>query len=132
MNVDMLVEKYVELRDRKAAIKKEAEEAEARLTKLMDIIELKLKETMTLTGTKSLKTDHGTAYITYKESATVADWDVLFDFIKRSENWDLLEHRVSKTAVKDLMEEDRHGNYVNPPPPGVNFTRLEAVNVRRS
>ena len=132
MKIDTLVATYVSLRDRKAAIEKEAKAEEARLSKLMDIIELKLKETMTLTGTKSLKTDFGTAYITYKESATVADWDVLFDFIKRSEQWDLIEHRVSKTAVKNLMEEDRHGNYVNPPPPGVNFTRFEAINIRRS
>ena len=78
-----------------------------------------------------MKTAHGTAYIAYRESATVADWDVLLGFIKKSEAWDLLERRVSKSAVKDRMEEDRNGNYHQEPPPGVNFVRIEGVNVRR-
>ena len=132
LNVENLVTKYIELRDRKAQIEKELEAEKAKLTKLMDAIEERLKGLMHDTGTKSLKTDHGTAYIAYKDSATVADWDALLDFIVTNENWDLLERRVSKTAVKHLMEEDRNGNYTNPPPPGVNFVRFETVNVRRS
>ena len=43
----------------------------------------------------------------------------------------MLERRVSKSAVKDRMEEDRNGNYHQEPPPGVNFGRIEGVNVRR-
>ena len=132
MTADTLTAKYVELRDRKAAIKKEAEIEEAKLQVLMEGIEGKLKELMTSLGVKSMKTAHGTAYIAYKESATVADWTVLLDFIKQKEAWDLLERRVSKTAVKDRMEEDRNGQYTKPPPPGVDFTRIEGVNVRRA
>lgn len=132
MNVDTLTAKYIELRDRKAKIKKDAEAAEAELTKIQDAIEDKIKEIMHNAGVTSMKTPHGTAYIAYKESATVADWDVLLNYIKENEAYDLLEKRVSKTAVRDRMEEDRHGNYTNPPPPGVNFVRLEGVNVRRT
>jgi hypothetical protein len=29
------------------------------------------------------------------------------------------------------MEEDRNGQYQHEPPPGVNFVRIEGVNVRR-
>lgn len=132
MNADALTMKYVELRDRKAAIEKEAEIQVNKLKVLMDGIEGKLKEIMTTNGVTSLKTPHGTAYIAYRDSASVADWDVLLDFIREKEAWDLLEHRVSKTAVKDRMEEDRNGQFVNPPPPGVNFVRFEGVNIRRS
>jgi hypothetical protein len=132
MNADMLTAKYVELRDRKAAIKKAAEIEEAKLQVLLDGIENKLKEIMTETGVKSMKTDHGTAYLTYRESATVADWDVLLNHIKEKGAWDLLERRVSKAAVKEVMAEDRNGEYTEPPPPGVNFVRIEGVNVRRS
>ena len=77
LNADQLVNKFVELRDRKAAIKKELETKEAELTKMMDAIEDKLKELMHETGAKSMRTEHGTAYITYRESATVADWETL-------------------------------------------------------
>ena len=131
MNVDDLTAKYIELRDRKAKIKKEAEDAEAALSVLQDAIGDKIREIMHANGVTSVKTAHGTAYIAYRESATVADWDVLLGFIKKSEAWDLLERRVSKSAVKDRMEEDRNGNYHQEPPPGVNFVRIEGVNVRR-
>jgi predicted transcriptional regulator len=132
VNVDTLVTKFVELRDRKAKIEKDAEEAKKPLNELMDAIETKIKEELHAQGATSLKTPHGTAYLAYRESATVADWDALLTYIQREQQWDLLEHRVSKTTVKTLMEEDRNGEYQNPPPPGVNFTRFETINVRRS
>ena len=131
MNVDDLTAKYIELRDRKAKIKKEAEDAEVALSTIQDAIADKIKEIMHEQGVTSLKTAHGTAYIAYRESATVADWDVVLNFIRKEEAWDLLERRVSKTAVKDRMEEDRNGQYQHDPPPGVNFVRVEGVNVRR-
>jgi len=131
VNVDDLTAKYIELRDRKAKIKKEAEDAEAALSALQDAIGDKIREIMHEMGVTSLKTAHGTAYIAYRESATVADWDVLLGFIKNQRLGNLLERRVSKSAVKDRMEEDRNGNYHQEPPPGVNFVRIEGVNVRR-
>jgi len=131
MNVDDLTAKYIELRERKAKIRKEADEAEAALDVIQDAVGDKIREIMHEQGVTSVKTAHGTAYIAYRESATVADWDVLLGFIKKSEEWDLLERRVSKSAVKDRMEEDRNGQYQHEPPPGVNFVRIEGVNVRR-
>ena len=44
MNVDTLTAKYVELRDRKAAIKRAADEETAKLDVLQDKIEDKIKE----------------------------------------------------------------------------------------
>lgn len=132
MNIDTLTAKYVELRNRKAEIEKKAEEEKRKLTKIMEAIELKLKEVMHEQGSTSVKTPHGTAYIAYKESATVADWEAVLNYITMNERWDMLERRVSKATVKSIMDEDKDGNYVNPPPPGVNFTRFETVNVRRS
>lgn len=131
MNADNLTAKYVELRDRRAGLKKTYEEEDGKLVALQDAIADKLKEIMHENGLTSLKTPHGTAYIAYRESASVADWEVLLGYIKAQEAWDLLERRVSKSAVKDRMEEDRNGNYTHPPPPGVDFVRIEGVNVRR-
>lgn len=132
VNIDQLCAKFVELRDRRTAIEKQAETDKAKLTKIMDAIEDKIKAIMHEQGTTSLRTPHGTAYITHKESATVADWDTLLDYIIKTENYNLLERRVSKTEVRNLMDEDRNGQYQNPPPPGVNFVRFEAINIRRS
>lgn len=132
MNIDTLTAKYVELRDRKAEIEKKADAEKKKLVHIMEAIELKIKEMMHEQGSTSVKTPHGTAYIAYKESATVADWEAVLDYITYHERWDMLERRVSKATVKSIMDEDKDGNYVNPPPPGVNFTRFETVNVRRS
>jgi hypothetical protein len=132
VNVDQLTAKYVELRDRKAAIEKEAEIQVNKINVLLEGIEGKLKEVMTVNGVTSLKTPHGTAYIAYRDSATVADWEAVLGFIRTNGQWGLLERRVSKAMVKELMEEDRNGKFTKPPPPGVNFVRFEGVNVRRS
>lgn len=132
LNVDLAVAKFVELRDRKAALKKQCDEETQKLDSLMDGIEVWVKTQMHEAGTTSMKTPHGTAYIAWKESATVADWDAVLGYIKEHEAWGLLEKRVSKAEVKTIMEEDRNGQYQNPPPPGVNFVRVETINVRRS
>jgi hypothetical protein len=131
LTVDKAVEKYVELRDRKASLKAAYESEAEQLTELQGHIEQYIREKMHELGVTSFKTDHGTAFRQYKESATVADWDTILDYIKDNDAYHLLERRVSKTAVKDLMSERRDGTYENPPPPGVNFTRIESMGIRR-
>jgi len=128
---DMLVEKYIELRDRRAAAKRAYEENDARFKEGMEILEGKLKSILDETGQTSGKTRHGTFFRTHTTSATVADWEKMLDFIRKNEQWGLLERRVSKSRVVELMEERADGSYTNPPPPGVNFTRFETVQIRR-
>ena len=131
MDTDRLTAKYIELRDRRAALKKQYEDTDHQLVRLMEGIEGALKQEMHRINARSVNTNHGTVYIGYQESARVADWDSLLDHIQTTERWDLLERRVSKSVVKELMTETRDGGYVNPPPPGVDFTRIEKVFIRR-
>lgn len=131
-NADTLVEKYVELRDRRAAAKKEFEANDAKFKQALEILEGKLKALLDEAGANSMNTDHGTFFRTYTTSATVADWDALLTFIQNNEQWGLLERRVAKTRVMELMGEKADGSFANAPPPGVNFTRFEGVQVRRS
>ena len=53
------------------------------------------------------------------------DRDEYLKFVIEKEMWDLLENRVSKTAVRDYLEE--HGEL----PPGVNYVTTQVVRVRR-
>lgn len=131
IEANVLIAKYVELRDRKAALEKTVREQTAQLDNLMNAIETRLTAFLDEQGVTSLKSPSGTVYFTHRESATVADWVAVLDYIRANEAWDLLEHRVSKTAVKALMEEDRNGEYQKPPPPGVDFRRFRTVGVRR-
>jgi hypothetical protein len=56
----------------------------------------------------------------------VADWDACFDWIKKTQAWEFLERRVSKSTVKDYME--AHGEV----PPGISVNSELVVRVRKA
>lgn len=132
MDVNKMVETYVGLRDKRAVAKKEWEGVDAQYRMLLDKLEEKLKMALDEVGATSIKTPHGSFFKTYTTSAKVADFDALLTFIKEHEEWGLLERRVSKTRVVELMSERADGTFANDPPPGVDFVRIEEVQVRRS
>src|SRR3972149_4198947 len=101
MNVDDLTAKYIELRDRKAKIKKKAEDAEAALTTIQDAIGDKIREIMHANGVTSLKTAHGTAYIAYRESAEMRCTCLSSICRIAREAWRRWPRPSAKSAVKD-------------------------------
>lgn len=124
-HIDQVIAAYVKLRDKKdnleAAVKEQTKEIKAKMEKL----ELWLREQADNQGVTSFKTKAGTAFMTTTDFANVADWDAVLDFIKTNGAFDMLEKRVSKTAVRGYIEQHKQV------PSGVNYgTRLE-VNVRR-
>lgn len=127
ITVDMVVAKYIETRDeiesRQKALDAELADLRALQQKRTDWIKAKLDEL----GCDNFKTPHGTAFITYKDSATVADGEVFKDWVYA--DWEIrkfyLNNAVNKTAVKQAVEE---GQTV---PPGVNYTRFKDVGIRR-
>ena len=116
---------YMALRDRKAAIEAEAKAKVAEIRAKLDKLEAYLKAEMDAQGVTSFKSDSGTAFVVATDYASVADWDAVLNFILTNEAFDMLEKRVSKTAVRGYIEQTKTV------PPGVNYgTKLE-VNVRR-
>lgn len=124
MNYEQAAAKYTELRNAVAAIDKKAKEEKAKLTSVMVDIEnwfaLKAQEE----GLKTIPTTVGTAYWSTHNSATTAEPAVFKQFVIDNQQWDLLETRPSKTAVKSYIE--GHGV----PPPGVNFSSIKVFNLR--
>ena len=55
-------------------------------------------------GTKSIKTDSGTAYYIETKFVSVTSWDSALAFILENEYWHLLKKDVAGTASKDLIE----------------------------
>ena len=131
MKTDQLVAKYVELRDRRSALKKQYEEEDKKLTTFMERMEEMFHALLVESGETSKRTSAGTVFLTHKEYAGVADWDSIKEYIKENDAWGLVQRRISLTAVKEIMSVDANGKYRNPPPPGVNFVRKETVGVRR-
>jgi len=126
MKVSELVGKYIELRDKKAALKAEYDKKVESLDATLAQIEAKFLEVFQQTGINSVATEAGTAYQAIRTSATVADRDTFFDFVRSREEWTLLEARAAKTAVEQYKE--AHGEL----PPGLNWREERVVNFRRS
>jgi hypothetical protein len=123
--VDEVIATYMKLRVQRDVIEAEVKDRVAGIKEKMEKLEAWIKEQADTQGVTSFKTKHGTAFLTTTDYANVADWDSVLDFIKREEAFDMLERRVSKTAVRGYIEATKAV------PPGINYgTKLE-VNIRK-
>lgn len=125
LTVDQVVAGYIALRQQKKAIERDAKEKTDALDAKMGKIEAWLLAQANQQGVTSFKTNHGTAFVTTTDFANVSNWDAMLEFVKEREAFDLLERRVSKTAVRGYIDADGRV------PAGVNYGTKLSVNVRR-
>ena len=125
VTVDAVIKKYMKLREKKAlveaTIKEELDKIKADMTKL----EAFLKAKLDADGLTSFKTEYGTAFLTTTDFANVDDWDAVLRFIREEEAYDMLEKRVSKTAVRGYIEANKEV------PPGVKYGTKLDINIRK-
>lgn len=122
---DDAVRVYREVRDRYDALKKSQTEERKKYQATMADIEARFARALEKMGADSVKGEHGTVYKSERVSTKVTDWDATLTFIRENEHWDLLDHRVSKAVVQELMEET--GEDV----PGVAIGREIIIGVRK-
>ena len=126
MKLSEVVAKYVELREKKANLKSEYAMQVAPIEAKMAKIEGKLLEVLDQTGGKSFRTPHGTAYVSVRTTASVADRETFFEFVKQNEEWPLMQVAVVKSAVEQYKSVNQEL------PPGINWREERVVNIRRS
>lgn len=126
MKLSELVAVYIETRDAKASLKAEYDEKLAPLEDRLTKIEAKLLEVFHATGMESVKTEHGTAYMSTRSTVSVADRDAFMEFIKTGDHWSMMEVRAAKAAVEQYKAAN------DELPPGVNWKSEIVVNIRRS
>jgi hypothetical protein len=125
LTVDQVIEAYLKYRNKKEALEADIKDQVKELKEKMAKLEAWIKEKADADGVTSFKTTHGTAFLTTTDYANVADWDSVLNFIKENEAYDMLEKRVSKTAVRGYIDQNKAV------PSGVNYgTRID-VNVRK-
>jgi hypothetical protein len=124
--IDEVINRYIQLRDRKAELKKEFDNSVADIDAGIERLENYLLGHFQKTGQTSAGTQMGTAYLAPQTSATVADWETTLSWIKQNDAWHFLERKVNKTAVVEF----RSAN--DDLPPGVNWREENVVRVRRS
>lgn len=123
--IDDVISTYMKLRIQKELIEAEVKDKVKGITDKMDKLEAWIKEQADVLGVTSFKTKHGTAFLTTTDYANVADWDAVLKFIKDEEAFDMLERRVSKTAVRGYIEATKAV------PPGINYGTKLSVNIRK-
>lgn len=123
---DVLVRKFVEIREARAQRKAKYTEDDSADKGRQEKIEAEFLRRFNERGsTSSACKGVGTAYLNNRTSASVADRDVFFNFLRDSDAWELLEMRCSKTAVEAYKA--ANGDL----PPGVNWSEELTVGFRR-
>lgn len=125
--IGALVKKYIDLRDHLKAVNDKRDIEDKPYLDAMQIIEGAVAIHLREQNEQSVKTEHGTAYQSTTLSCRVADKEALFDFIRESDNFQLLAANVAKDALKEYAAEHQ-GAY----PPGVDVTYVTRVNFRRA
>ena len=127
ITIETVVQKYIETREEIKRLEAELEERLAPLKEFQRNREEWLRHELVMGGMKNASTKYGTAYIATKESVTMGDWDAFLSWVQESERYEYLTHAVNKSAVLEDMGAERG----NPPPPGVNYTAVQIVQVRK-
>lgn len=125
---DTIVQAYLKTRDeikeKEAAHKEEINKLKEVQQRREDYLHLQLVEQKL----KNVKTEFGTIYKTRKESVTVKDWESFLSWVKENDKYEFLNAAANKTAVLDAMGDERE----QAPPPGVGYSSVATVNIRKN
>lgn len=126
MKISDLVEKYIDVRDKKAQYKAEADAKIVKFDDALAKMEAALLKVFDTTGMESVKTEFGTAYTSSRNTASIASPDEFMAFCKEHDAWHMLQKRVSVSAIEQYKDEHQDV------PPGINWRVERTVNIRRS
>lgn len=126
VNITALVTRYIAARDLKSKLDQEHKTKLEPLVAAMEKTESAILDFFDKHNMDSAKCEAGTAYKSAKTSATVVDMDIFLDFVREHEAWHMLERRVAKTSVDEYVA--AHQDL----PPGINYTRMASINIRRA
>lgn len=123
ITIDEVTAAYIKTRDEIASINKQIDELKDLQKRREEWMQMYLEANKL----KNVKTEAGTVYTLRKESITVGDWDTFYAWVKEHKHEDFLAHSAAKTSILEYMGKDRS----EPIPPGLNYTVVRAVGVRK-
>lgn len=129
--VDKVIATYIRLRDKKAELERRHEEDLAKVAAAMERCAEWLNKYLTEEKLENAKTAEGTAFFKTKDRVSIADQLAFREYVKTTGQIELYEQRPSKTAIKALMEQQRDGTFLNPPPPGVSYVAWREIEIHR-
>ena len=105
ISVDKLVAVYIKMRDKRAELLRDYEEADSTVKTQMELVETKLLDTCKEIGVDRLGSKHGTVMRTVKTRYWTSDWESMHKFILEHKMPELLERRISQSTIKQLLED---------------------------
>jgi hypothetical protein len=127
-NTEELVSAYLALRNSRAELKENYEEADAKLKTDMEQIEQAMLEICNDVGADSIKTTLGTVIRKVNERFYCTDWDNFKNYVLENEAVELLERRIHQGNFKEHMTQIEGQGL----PPGVNVMREYGITVRKA
>lgn len=137
IDINKRCDQYIQLRDKIKAIKKKHSEELAPYTEALEKLNGLLLQHLDAVGADNVGTAAGTVYRTLDDSASIADKNAFWTWVVTQGAWDMLDYKANVKAVRDHIAEQAELAKNNPgivpaPPPGVNYTQMYKVGVRRA
>ncbi len=123
---EKVVEHMIDIRDARTALKAKYEAEDKRLKEQWDKGEAWLMNELQTSGATGLKFECGTVSQTTSMQASIGDWAAFTRFVVENNEVELLQKRVSTTALKTFLE--GNGDKI---PPGLNVTNIRGITIRR-
>ena len=123
--IEKKIAQYVAVRDKLRQIDAAHKDFRKDFTDALERLGAQIAAFINQNGLDNIKSASGTAYITHRSSASIADATVFMKFVIDGQHWDLLDKRANATAVEAYALEHKVM------PPGLNFSKLEDIGVRR-
>lgn len=124
-SAEQLIQRYVQLRDDKAALAERHKAEMEPYNNALTLIETALQDALNQAGGESIKTKAGTAYKSTATTCKVEDWASFITFVQETGDTELLVRNVNKTRYEELVANSRMV-------PGISVSTVQRVNVRRS
>lgn len=125
--IRVATERYVQLRDAKAALALQHKEEMAEIENELKQVDASLLDYLNRLGVDSVKTSAGLVHFQTELRAGIGDKGALMDFIRKTGQPELLQSRVSSTVLREFMEANG-GNT----PPGVSASFERVIRVRKN
>jgi hypothetical protein len=104
MRVDDLITAYIALRNQLATDRKGYKAREQKMKDQLVVISMNLRAKGDELGVDNFKTAGGTAYRSRTEKIRVGDWDQFLTWMIETENYHLVQKRVSPNLVKEVRD----------------------------
>ena len=123
---DERVKQYIALRDKIKELEDAHKEKIKPYKETLEKLNTVMVTHLTAVGADSVATEFGTVYRTTKKNATIADMALFWDWVMTNQEFDFVDKRANSSRVEEYVTE--HQGEL---PPGVTFTQVSVVGVRR-